>query len=53
MTPAQRELIKEKLLEHDNEKLFNILKLDFDKIFNEAIDKLSDNELLEIFLENN
>ncbi len=51
MTPEQREKIIEKILnENDNESLFELLKLDFDDIFNSALNKLDDNELLEIIL---
>jgi hypothetical protein len=51
MTIEQREKIIEKILsEHDNESLFEILKLDWDIIFSDALNSKTDNELLEIIL---
>ena len=51
MTPDQRTRIIEKILEdHDDETLFELLKLDLFDIFNAALLSKSDDELLEIIL---
>lgn len=51
MTNEQREKIIDKILdENDDETLFNLLKLDLQDILNEALNKKTDDELLDIIL---
>ena len=51
MTNDQREKIIDKILdENDDETLFNLLKLDLQDILNEALNKKTDDELLDIIL---
>ena len=51
LTSEQRQRLKDKLLELENEELFNVLKLDMDTIFNNAIDAKTDQELLDLIIE--
>ena len=51
MTAEQREKIIDKILdENDDETLFHLLKLDLQDILNEALNKKTDDELLDIIL---
>lgn len=52
ITNAQRERLIEKLLEIENEELFNLLNLDMDYIFRAALDAKTDEQLLTLHLDN-
>ena len=51
MTNEQRLRVIDKILEeNDNETLWELLGLDFEEVFNKALNAKSDDELLEMIL---